>query len=221
LPAVAIIENSEGLGRFFADHLDDVAHDIFPVWRDQDFPEDTYDAYILTGDYNNISDGLLPFHRMEIEFVKSISGRKIFASCFAHQLIAHHHRGKVGKRTERFIGWHPVIIKNDHPVFEGLETPFFLSLNGDEVKETPAGTKILATNPDCTHEMLLYGDSILTCQAHPEILKDDALEIIEKHRARLSVRCPDLDGSISKTERFADDEASRTFMGNVVRWLLS
>jgi GMP synthase-like glutamine amidotransferase len=217
---IAVIENSEDLAGYFIGHMDGVEADVFPVWKDPVFPTDEYDAYILTGDYHNISDGLLPFHEKEIEFVKSISGRRIFASCFAHQLVAHMNGGMVGQREVRFFGWHPVQVMEPHPVFKGLDDPVFLSLNGDEVIEAPPDARSLASNPDCTYQTLLYSDRILTCQSHPEILKEDAFKIIGKHRDRLADRCPDMDGIIARTEGVADDEASREFMANVVKWLL-
>ena len=218
---IAVIENSEDLAKYFIGHMDGIEHDVYPVWKDPVFPTDDYDAYILTGDYHNISDGLLPFHERELEFIDSIRGKRIFASCFAHQLVAHMNGGRVAKRERRFLGWHPVRIVDRHPVFEGLDDPVFLSLNGDEVVEKPAVARLLGINPDCTNQVLLYENEILTCQSHPEILKDDAFRIIERHRDRLSVRCPDMDGLLERTERLADDEASLTFMANVLRWLIS
>ena len=39
-------------------------------------------------------------------------------------------------------------IREEHPVFKGLDNPHFLSLNGDEVAEKPEAAKVLATNPE-------------------------------------------------------------------------
>jgi len=218
---ICVIENSEDLARYFVDHTHGIDVDVFPVWKDPVFPHDDYDAYVLTGDYHNISDGLLPFHETELEFIDTVRGKRIFASCFAHQLVARRFGGKVGKRELRLLGWHPALVKEPHPVFKGIgKKPYFLSLNGDEVTRKPASARVLATNPDCSFQILLY-DDILTCQAHPEILYDDAISIMRKHRARLADRCPDMDDLIRQTAIFANDNASRRFMRNVMEWLLA
>jgi GMP synthase (glutamine-hydrolysing) len=218
---IAVIENSDELGNYFTRLLDGIEYDIFQIWKSADFPAEEYDAYILTGDYNNVSDGLLPFHEKEVEFLKTVNGKKIFASCFSHQLIAQVFEGKVSKRKMRFFGWHQIFIQEPHTIFQGITNPYFLSLNEDEVTEIPKEAEILATNPECRYQVLSYGEDILTCQSHPEILKQEALELIKKHKVRLSIRCPDLDLILERTERFADDEINKKFMENVVRWLVS
>jgi GMP synthase-like glutamine amidotransferase len=221
VPGIAIIENSDGLADYFTRYLDGIDHEIFQVWKTPRFPAEEYDAYILTGDYNNVSDGLLQFHSQEVEFLRKIEDKKIFGSCFAHQLLCQAFGGKVSKREKRFFGWHQIFIQEPHTIFEGITNPYFLSLNGDEVTVIPDTARILATNPQCRYQLLLLGEDILTCQSHPEIQKQEALALIEKHKERLSIRCSDLDLILERTERFAEDAVNQKFMGNVVRWLVS
>lgn len=218
---VAIIENSKGLGDFFARLLDTKQYEMFPVWKTSQLPQQRFDAYIFTGDFNNISDGLLPIHREEIEFLKTIKNRRTFASCFFHQLFGEIFGGEVGKRETRFLGWHKMTIEKGHPILNGLHEPFFLNLNVDEIVKKPREAKILATNQDCTYQMLQYGENIVTCQSHPEILKQDALELIEEHREELMVRCPNLDRVVGHADRFADDESNELFLSNMKKWLFS
>lgn len=180
---------------------------------------DHFDAYIFTGDFNNITDGLLPIHEKEIEFVRSIRDKKIFGSCFFHQLLGHIFGGKVGKRDHRFFGWHPFVIENDHPVFKDLEDQNFLNLNIDEVIEYPMDCITLGTNQDCTYQFLQYGDDILTCQSHPEIFLEESIELIIKHEQGLKVRCPDLEEILERTIGSANDEMNRRFMFNLREWL--
>lgn len=221
MPKIAIIENCDELAIYFTRFLSGIEFDIFPVWNTPRFPPEEYDAYILTGDYNNVSDGLLPFHEKEVEFLRTIEGKKIFASCFSHQLLGQVFGGRVEKRQERFFGWRQIHIRQEHPAFKGITDPNFLSLNGDEVTHKPETAKILATSPQCLYQLLLYDQNILTCQSHPEILKEEALDIIEKHRDRLSIRCPNMDLILERTKRFAEDAVNEKFMGNVVGWLVS
>ena len=218
---IAIVENSDGLAKYFEGHLDGVDHETFPVWEIPRLPDvEAFDAFIFTGDYYNISDGLLPIHEMEVEFIRSIGEKKIFGSCFAHQLIAEAFGGKAGRREERFFGWNSLTITEDHPIFDGLDEPYFLSMNGDEVTEKPAEAVVMATHEGCKYQILRYGDNIITCQSHPEIRKMDAIESIREHMAGLLDRCPDLDDIVDRTIGFADDRYSDTFMANVVKWLL-
>ena len=217
---IAIIENSPGLGNYFIKFLDKNQCEIFPVWKNNQLPNKDYDSFIFTGDFNNISDGLLLIHNAEIEFVKSINEKKIFASCFFHQIIGLIFGGSVGKRENRFFGWHRMIIEESHPIFNGLKESYFLNLNIDEIKTPPKNAEILATNPDCTYQVLQYGENILTCQSHPEILQQEGLESIKEYRNALLNGCPNLDEMVNQTKDFADDESNEIFMSNLTTWLL-
>ena len=224
---IGIIENSQGLGRYFTRFMDPDEYEIFPVWNTSQLPWEKFDnfdpcnAYIFTGDYNNISDGLLPVHRKEIEFVKTIRGKRIFASCFFHQLLGLVFGGAVGRRETRFLGWHRTAVEREHPILDGLKEPYFLNLNVDEITVRPENAIVLATNPDCRYQILRYGENIVTCQSHPEIFRDEAMELIEEHRKGLMNGCPDPDSFVSRTRKYADDEACRIFMTNLTGWLLS
>ena len=219
---IAIIENSEGLGAFFINYLEPGEYELFPVWKDPAFPAvEDFDAFIITGDYKNLSDGLLGHHRKEVELVRAVGDKKVFGSCFGHQLFGQAFGGKLGKREKRFFGWNKLTITARHPIFNGLDDPFFLSLNGDEVTVKPEGAKLLATNPDCENLIFQYGENIISCQPHPEIRKEDGLKGIEEHRGDLVDRCPDLDGLVEETKEFADDEASDRFLNNIMDWLRS
>ena len=218
---VAIIENSLGLGNYFTKFLENIKYEIFPVWQSSQLPQKDFDSYIFTGDFNNISDGLLPMHDAEIDFFRSIQNKKIFGSCFFHQLIGQVLGGEVRKRKIRFFGWHKMVIEEEHQIFNGLSEPYFLNLNVDELIKKPASARLLATNPECTFQILQYGDNILTCQSHPEILAQEGLESIEEHRDSLLNNCPDLDEMVKQTEDLADDKANEIFMSNIIEWLIS
>jgi GMP synthase-like glutamine amidotransferase len=219
---IAIMEGSAGLAHYFEHYLDGIQYEIFPVWEDPRFPDvEDFDAFILTGDYAYISDGLLPYHEMQMDLIRSAGDRKVFGSCFAHQLIAEMYGGKTARREKRFFGWTKLTITEEHPVFDGLSEPYFISLNGDEVTEKPAEAVVMATHEDCKYLVLRYGDNIITCQPHPEIRTQNALEGIREHKDLLMDKCPDLDDIVDRTIGFADDRYSDIFMENVVKWLCS
>ena len=218
---IAIIENSDGLGHFFTRFLDPVDYQIFPVWKTSQLPKQRFESYIFTGDFHNISDGLLPIHRKEIDFIKSIHDQKIFGSCFFHQLIGAIYGGIVEKREQRFFGWHRITITKNSNILNGLQEPYFLNLNVDELVKKPKNATIVATNQNCTYQILQYGKDIITCQSHPEIWIQDAIELIQKHRISLANRCPNLDQIIKQTIQFADDKLNDIFLSNLTKWLLS
>ena len=208
-------------GEFFIKTMDPDMYEIFPVWSTPQLPVEEFDAYLFTGDYNNITDGLLPIHEQELEFISSIEDKKVFGSCFSHQLISLFFGGEVGKRDHRFLGWYRTEIKKAHPIFTGLDEPYFLCLNVDEIVTKPENAEVLATNPKCKYQVLQYGKNIVTCQSHPEIFRQEGLEGIETHREGLLDHCSDIDEQIVNTERFADDGASEVFLNNLVEWLIS
>jgi GMP synthase-like glutamine amidotransferase len=216
---IAIIENSEDLAKYFIKFLDYDEYEVFPVWYTSKLPEDDFYAYIFTGDYSNISDGLLPRHELQIQLVKKIHDKKIFGSCFFHQLIGLAYGGKVVKRKHRYLGWHETVFESRHEIFNRLKDPYFLNLNVDELIEIPEKAQVLATGLGCKYQILKYGKYILTCQSHPEIYKGEALDVINAHKKSLLVRCPDLEKIVSQTKKYANDDDCRRFMLNMMEWL--
>lgn len=169
---VAIIENSPFLGRYFSRFLDaeGVDHQTFKVWRKgASFPDGGFDSCILTGDLHNVTDGLRGYHRRELEFLDSIRGGKVFASCFAHQLIAWYRGGEVARRTQRLLNRERVRVTGEHPALEGITGFTAVCMNIDEVIEPPEGARVIAESDNCRYQMLAYHDDVLTCQAHPEL----------------------------------------------------
>lgn len=219
---IAIVENSPGLAGYFERVLErqGVPFRTHAVHRGEPFPEMPFDACILTGDYSNISDGLLPYHEQEMAFIRGIPrSRRVFGSCFAHQLMAHLHGGRVRRRDSRFFGWKEITMRSAHPVFAGIEAPRFVCLNGDEVGEPAPGSVVIGEAEDCAVQVVTYEEHILTLQSHPEILVDDVREILAAHGPALRERCPRLEEMHRQTLPLADDAASLRFLDNLVAWL--
>ena len=217
---IAIIENVEGIGDYFTRFLDPEEYDLYPVWDDKRFPEKDYEGYIFTGDRNNITDGLLDYHKKEIKFIKSIKNKKIFGSCFSHQLIGKIFGGNVENMKEGCLGWNKIIFKKDHGIFEGLNDPYFFHINEEELTTKPDSAVCLATSHKCRYQILKYGKNIITCQSHPEMLKSDAIKIIKDRKDELSEVYNDLDSMIKKSKKYSDDYSSKKFISNIIKWLL-
>ena len=112
--------------------MDGIDHEVFRAWDGEALPDvEDFDAFILTGDYAYISDGLVPYHLAQMDLVRSVGKKKVFGSCFGHQLIAEVFGGKTQRREERFFGWRKLTIEEDHPIFEGLTEPSALAATDD------------------------------------------------------------------------------------------
>ena len=166
---VALIENSPLSGSYFDSLVRDSGGSCSRVgaWRGAPLPRD-FDACILTGDMHNVTDGLKGYHQAELDLIDRLEGRKLYASCFSHQLIAHHFGGKVVRRGSRLLGWEAVSLSGYHPVVRGREGFEAVCMNVDEVAEAPKAAEVLGSSDGCAFQVLAYGDNILTCQSHPE-----------------------------------------------------
>lgn len=178
--SVAIIENAPFLGNYFRRLLKEegIPSDTFPLWGGSPLPARRYPAYIFTGDFHNVTDGLCRYHHLELELLTEIEGSRVFGSCFAHQLIAHARGGKVTRRGDRLLGWELIEVIEPHPGLPAVESFFAFNGNTDEVTEPPGEARWIATSQGCRFQVLAYGEDVLTCQAHPEI---------DHRRNRLSV----------------------------------
>lgn len=219
-PTVAIIGNSPLLGRYFKRFLEAEGawSETLALWCGKRISRH-YDAYILTGDFSNITDGLKGYHRREIELLERTRGRRTYASCFAHQLVAEMHGGKVERRASRLLGWERIAVVESHPALEGIQEMGSLCMNTDEVAAPPPGARLLGTSENCRYQILAYGDHILSCQAHPELasagnrLPVDAAALFLSRSARAYRAFRD-------SLTLADDDTDMDFMKGVTRWLL-
>jgi GMP synthase-like glutamine amidotransferase len=67
-------------------------------------------------------------------------------------------------------GFMPVEVTADDPILDGLGTaPSFLEVHYCEVKQLPAGFRVLASSSDCSIQIMRWGDgSVYGTQFHPE-----------------------------------------------------
>jgi len=216
---IAIIENSPLSGSYFRRALDgeQVRHFTVRAWRGAPLPSD-FDACILTGDLHNVTDGLKDYHRREVEFVAGLEGRKAFASCFSHQLIAFARGGKVARRERRLLRWEAVTVEGHHPALAGITGFQGVCMNVDEVTEAPFEAVRLASSQGCLNQLLAYADNILTSQSHPEMSMRRGAAVVRLTSMALSVR----DRSMFREYRASEPRplpAGSGVMQRVIRWL--
>lgn len=169
---IAIIENSPLAGSYFSRlaRAAGAEPSIVPVWRGALFPgAGEFDSCVLTGDWHSVTGGLRGYHRRELEFIRSIGEKRVYASCFAHQLVAADRGGKVSRREGRLLRWERVELSGSHPALGGLERFDAVCLNADEVTRPPDDAVVLGASELCAYQVLSYGENMITCQAHPEM----------------------------------------------------
>ena len=124
---------------------------------------------VFTGDFHNVTYGLLPRHERQLELLEKLDGKRVFASCFSHQMLAEAKGGRVGRRDRRLVGWERVSFDTTSAALPDVDGFSAVCLNIDEVVEAPPGARVLASSPNCRFHVLAYGENILTCQSHPEL----------------------------------------------------
>lgn len=129
-----------------------------------EFPASVHDCegWLITGSRHGAYESH-PFIAPLEDFIRKAIAEKVpmVGICFGHQIIAQAMGGKV----ERFPGGWAV----------GPQTYDFggdpVTLNAwhrDQVTARPEAAKVIACNEFCENAALVYGDTALTIQAHPE-----------------------------------------------------
>ncbi|MFN3146845.1 MAG: type 1 glutamine amidotransferase [Paracoccaceae bacterium] len=143
----------------------------FRVWNvvDMDFPDgpDAAEGWLVTGSRHGVYDDL-PFIAPLEQLVRDIhaADKPMVGICFGHQIIAQ----ALGGHVEKFAGGWSVGHRTYH--WDGLGDIALNAWHQDQVITPPPGARTIAGNDFTRHAALLYGDSILTVQPHPEFPND-------------------------------------------------
>lgn len=154
----------------------------FETWDvvDGHFPDglDSADAWLLTGSPHGVNDRLpfiAPLEALTREIVAA--RRPLVGICFGHQLIAQALGGRVVKHPG---GWR--MGPQDYWV-EGEDAPVRLhAWHQDQVIEAPEGARVIASGPDSTIAGMLFGDHVLSLQAHPEFTDEVLRTLMDARR---------------------------------------
>ena len=167
------------------------------------FPQsiDDADGWLITGSRHGVYE--------EHAFIPPLEDfiRKAYAApvpmvgvCFGHQIIAQALGGSVEKYDQ---GW--AVGRQDYK-FEGHGNVALNAWHQDQVMQVPDGARVIAGNDFCENAALVYGDSILTMQPHPEFTNPIMAEYIDLRRDP-SIYDPDMMNRAATNAKTPNDGA--------------
>jgi GMP synthase-like glutamine amidotransferase len=158
---------------FVGDEGKTFSFEIFTVVEDQ-FPESISlcDGYLITGSKFSAYEDLPWIHRLK-SLIQEIRKAELpmIGVCFGHQVIAEALGGKVEKFDGGWgVGIHQYTIDQSQPdvLPDSQKTLTINAFHQDQISVLPEGAKAFASSLFCEYAGVVYGDKILTVQAHPE-----------------------------------------------------
>ncbi len=133
-----------------------------------------YGGVIITGSPSMVTDREDWSEKSAAWLREAITrGVPVLGVCYGHQLVAHALGGVVGWHPKGMeLGTHTVALNASaarHPLLCGLPTAFPANLaHSQSVLIPPPGARILASSAHEPHQILAYGEQVLTLQFHPE-----------------------------------------------------
>ena len=129
-----------------------------------EFPASVHDCegWLITGSRHGAYESHGFIAPLE-DFIRQAIAEKVpmVGICFGHQIIAQ----ALGGKVERFPGGWAV----GPQTYDFGGDPVVLNAwHRDQVTLRPEGAKVIACNDFCENAALVYGDTALTIQAHPE-----------------------------------------------------
>lgn len=195
--------------------------EVFDV-RLGNFPESAKqcDGWVVTGSKHSVYD--------ELDWIAPLKQliRDIYAAqvpmvgiCFGHQIIAEAFDGKVAKYEG---GWG--VGQHHYQLADGwkLKDSASICLNAihqDQVVIKPSGAEVFASSEFCLNAGLVYGDRILTVQAHPEFTTSYEKALLESLKDQVipaAITVPGL-ATLEQDEATADALALARYMVRFLR----
>ena len=176
-----LLEAESGAARFQVFHV-----------AGNEFPADvhSHDGFLITGSPASVHDRHGWIGRLS-DFVRQAAAnrRRIFGSCFGHQLIATALGGEAGSNEHGWmIGNYRLDIRSRQPWMDPWRTSTCLyHFNRERVTRLPTGATVYAQSEAYPNFGYVIGDNILSIQGHPEQTAASLRNFLRKTEAGMSV----------------------------------
>ena len=188
-----------------------------------DFPSspDVCDGWLITGSYHSAYERLPWMLKLE-EFIRNAlsSDVPMVGICFGHQIMAQAMGGVVAREANGKWGlavhdYSLILNEGSRPSWmEGAASHFALQASHqDQVVVLPETAERIGGNDFCPNGLLLYGNTGLSMQLHPELSADFITTLISKRRGE-SMDDVDADDAASRVNDPVDDQL-------VARWIVN
>lgn len=152
---------------------------VSPIRGDPAPRVDAFDGYIYSGSRYGVYDDLdwiAPLKRFIGQATQA--GKPQFGICFGHQLAAEALGGKAIKSDRGWgIGVHIYDMRLD-PDGASRRVPVMV-MHQDQVVEVPETARIIGGNEFCPVGALIYDDTVLTVQFHPEFSEEYMTDLLD------------------------------------------
>lgn len=158
-------------------------YEVFDV-RDGVFPESVQqcDGWIITGSKFNVDEDRDWMRQLKALILEiDAAAKPLVGICFGHQIIAEAFDGKVEAFDGGWgVGLHSYELVGDYDFIENAPAGFTISaMHRYQVTAKPANAQVFAASDFCRYAGLIYGEKIITFQAHPEFNLDYETELVD------------------------------------------
>ena len=192
--------------------------EVFDV-RDDQFPASVAacDGWIMTGSRCGVYDDL-PWMAPLKQFIRDAYAAVVplVGICFGYQIVASAFGASVQKYQGGWgVGLNTYRIEGQHAFVDAGDSAFTINaMHQDQVLELPQNAQLFATSEFCRYAGLVYGDRILTLQAHPEFTIEFERELVGSRRGEVVPEAVADAGLATLVDAAAIDSAK------VARWII-
>ena len=140
------------------------------------------DGWLITGSRHGVYENLDWMMRLQ-DFIRDIFSASVplVGICFGHQIIAQALGGDVQKSERGWgVGLHTYQINETQAWMKPAPASVRIyAFHQDQVVRLPPRAKVFCSSEFCPNAGLVYGDSIISIQAHPEFNADYERTLLE------------------------------------------